>query len=402
MINNRFETETSPNRKKKSSSWVIWVLLFIGFSAGGYYYFNSSTAPTAKNGRPGINYTTPVMAVTARKGDINVTLNALGTVTPMAAVTVRTQINGQLMQVGFQEGQVVHEGDFLAEIDPRPYTIALAQAEGQLIRDQALLKDAEVNLARYKKLVAQDSLAKQQLDTQESLVQQYKGAVQSDQAQIDAAKLNLTYCRITAPVSGRVGLRQVDPGNYVKTSDTDGLVTITQLQPITVLFSLPEDNLPAIMQRLKEGATLEVLAYDRTQSTKLATGKLVSVDNQIDTSTGTIKLRAQFDNEDSGLFPNQFVNVRLLVNTLRDVTVIPTAAIQRGTPGTFVYRINEGNAVVIQKVKLGPAEGDNIIITEGLAPSDRVVIDGADKLREGAKVSLPEEKDQRSGTGDQR
>lgn len=342
------------------------------------------------------------MAVTARKGDINVTLNALGTVTPMAAVTVRTQINGQLMQVGFQEGQVVHEGDFLAEIDPRPYTIALAQAEGQLIRDQALLKDAEVNLARYKKLVAQDSLAKQQLDTQESLVQQYKGAVQSDQAQIDAAKLNLTYCRITAPVSGRVGLRQVDPGNYVKTSDTDGLVTITQLQPITVLFSLPEDNLPAIMQRLKEGATLEVLAYDRTQSTKLATGKLVSVDNQIDTSTGTIKLRAQFDNEDSGLFPNQFVNVRLLVNTLRDVTVIPTAAIQRGTPGTFVYRINEGNAVVIQKVKLGPAEGDNIIITEGLAPSDRVVIDGADKLREGAKVSLPEEKDQRSGTGDQR
>jgi membrane fusion protein, multidrug efflux system len=394
--------------KHSGINWrrLIWIIVAIAAVAALLWYIQPSATSNANGGsggggkhggRYGNNGPMPVVAAVAQKGDIDVTRSALGTVTPLANVTVRTQINGQLQQIGFQEGQMVNEGDFLAEIDPRPYQLALEQAEGALQRDQALLADAKLNLERYQKLVQQDSIAKQTLTTQQSLVTQDEGNVQTDQGQIDAAKLNLAYCHITAPVSGRVGLRQVDQGNYAQVSDANGIVTLTQLQPITVIFTLPEDDLPAVMKRLASGAELQATAYDRTNANKLATGKLVSVDNQIDTSTGTIKLRAQFDNQDNILFPNQFVNIELLVDTLHDATIIPSAAIQRGNPPTFVYVINADNTVKVQEVKLGPTQGDNISITDGLKPDDKVVIDGADKLRDGAKITLPEEKKDTGG-----
>jgi multidrug efflux system membrane fusion protein len=320
-------------------------------------------------------------------------LTALGTVTPLATVTVKTQIAGQLVQVAFQEGQMVRAGDFLAQIDPRPYQLALSQYEGQLQRDQALLKAAEVDLARYKTLVAEDSIARQTLDTQDALVQQYRGTVETDQAQVNTAKLNLVYCHITAPVTGRVGLRQVDPGNYVQTSDSAGIVVITQMQPITVLFTLPEDNLPAVMKRLHDGATLPTTAFDRAQTAQLASGRLMTVDNQIDVTTGTVKLRAQFDNADEALFPNQFVNVRLLVDSLKNVTVIPTAAVLRGAPGTYVYQVKSDNTVTVRPIKLGPVAGERVAVLSGIEPGEQVVVDGSDKLREGAQVTLPTAKD---------
>lgn len=331
--------------------------------------------------------TVPVSIATAIQGNIDVTRQGLGTVTPLANIVVRTQISGQLVKIGFQEGQIVQKGDFLAEIDPRPYEISLQQARGALAHDQSLLKDAQLNLSRYEKLWQQDSIAKQQLDTQKSLVDQYQGNITSDQAQIDTAKLNLTYCHITAPISGRVGLRQVDQGNYVQVGDTNGLVTLTQLQPITALFTLPEDDLPAIMKRLNEGAELTVTAYDRNQSTKLAEGKLVSVDNQIDPATGTIKLRAQFDNNDNILFPNQFVNITLLVDTLHDTILVPSAAIQRGAPGIFVYVIKD-NKASLRVVKIGPTQNDQVAVTDGLNADEQVVVDGADKLRDGTQVTV--------------
>ena len=371
---------------------LVWIIAVV-VAVAGLLWFIQPTADSSKHGgRSGTNGPMPVVAAVAQKGNIDVTRAALGTVTPLANVTVRTQISGQLQQVAFQEGQMVQEGDFLAEIDPRPYQLALEQAEGALERDQALLVDAKLNLERYQTLVAQDSISKQTLTTQQSLVDQDQGNVQTDQGQIDAAKLNLTYCHIVSPVTGRVGLRQVDQGNYVQVSDAGGIVVVTQLQPITVIFTLPEDDLPAIMKRLATGAELQATAYDRTQSTKLATGKLVSVDNQIDTATGTIKLRAQFDNQDNILFPNQFVNVELLVDTLHDATIVPSAAIQRGNPATFDYAVNADNTVKVQAVKLGPSQGDNVAITDGLAPGDKVVTDGTDKLRDGAKITLPTEK----------
>ena len=386
------EKDSKTNRHR-----LVWIgLVVIAFAA--LIWANSSYDNSSKKGGRGTSGPVPVVAAVAEKGDIDVIRDALGTVTPLANITVRTQIDGQLEQVGFQEGQMVQAGDMLAEIDPRPYQLAEEQAEGARKRDQALLKDAKINLERYQKLVAQDSVSKQQLDTQESLVGQDQGNVETDQSQIDAAKLNLAYCHITAPVAGRVGLRQVDPGNYVQVSDANGLVTLTQLQPITVIFVLPEDDLPQIMKRLNGGATLQATAFDRTQSNKLATGKLISVDNQIDTSTGTVKLRAQFDNQDNALFPNQFVNIQLLVDTLHDATIIPSAAIQRGAPATFVYLINSDNTVKVQAVKLGPSQGDNVAITDGLEPGEKVVVDGADKLRDGAKITLPKEG---SGAGGQ-
>ncbi len=369
---------------------ILFLSLLLVAGAAAWIVFRPHEAknPGAMRGDRG---PIPVAASIARKGDLNVTLNALGTVTPPAFVTVRTQIDGQLTEIGFQEGQTVRQGDFLAQIDPRPYEIALAQAEGKLLKDQALLKDAELNLARFQKLVKHDSISRQQVDTQSSLVQQYKGQVHSDQADIDAAKLNLAYCRITAPISGRVGLRQVDVGNYVQTSNTNGIVTLAQTQPIDVIFTLPEDNVPSVVKRMKAETPIEVAAYDRGQTTKLATGKVVSMDNQIDTSTGTFKLRAQFENEDGLLFPNQFVNVRILLDTLRDITLVPHAAIQRGIPGTFVYLISSDNAVSVRSVKLGPTDGENVSVVDGISIGDKVVIDGADKLREGSKVLLPAE-----------
>jgi multidrug efflux system membrane fusion protein len=342
-------------------------------------------------GRFGAGGAMPVVVAAVTQGNIDIVFNALGTVTPTATVTIRSQISGHLTQILFEEGQTVQKGDLLAVIDPRPYELALEQAQGQLLKDQALLKQAQTDLARYRILAKEDSIAQQTVDGQAQLVRQYEGTIQADQSQVDSAKLNIAYCHVVAPVGGKVGLRQVDQGNYITPGDANGIVVITQMKPITAIFSLPEDDLPTIVKRLNAGATLDVAAYDRTNTTKLATGKLVSIDNQIDTATGTVKLRAQFSNEDGLLFPNQFVNVRLLANVLQNATVIPTAAVQRGAPGTFVYVAKPDDTVAVQTVKLGPADGTNVAITSGLTPGEKVVIDGADKLRDNAKIVLRQE-----------
>jgi multidrug efflux system membrane fusion protein len=324
----------------------------------------------------------------AKAGDIKINLNALGTVTSLATVTVRTQISGQLIRIDFTEGQDVKKGDLLAEIDSRPYEAVLAQMKGQLARDQALLKGARVDLVRYQTLFAQKAVPQQTLDTQIALVDQDEGTVAADEGQVKAAEVNLLYCRILSPLDGRAGLRQVDQGNYVTPGDANGLVVITQLQPISVLFSVPEDNLQAIAARMQDTTTLPATAYDRSGVLKIADGVLQTFDSQIDPTTGTIKMRAQFTNEARSLYPNQFVNIRLLVDTHKGVTVIPTAGIQRGVPGTFVYLVNSDNTVSVRKVVLGVTDGDRVEVHSGLAPGDRVVIDGADKLRDGAKINV--------------
>ncbi|MDE1900380.1 MAG: efflux RND transporter periplasmic adaptor subunit [Alphaproteobacteria bacterium] len=385
---------TQPTRPKRRLKHLVLLAVITALAAtGGWRIYTdarpSSPASAMHAGRHGGSQTTPVALSTIRTGDIDVVDQGLGTVTPLASITVRTQIAGQLQQIGFKEGDIVHKGDFLAQIDDRPYQAALEQAQGALQRDQALLQEAQLNLARYKKLVAQDSLAKQQLDTQQSLVQQYQGAVTTDQGDIDAAKLNISYCHITAPITGRVGLRQVDAGNYVQTSDTNGIVALTELDPISVLFTLPEDQLPAVMKQLAAGATLKVAAYDRTDSTKLADGTLTAVDNEINISTGTVKLRAQFDNPNGALFPNQFVNIRVTVDTLHNVLIAPQAAILRGEPGTFVYLAKDNGTVAMRPVKLGPTQGDNVAITDGVQAGDKVVTEGTDKLSDGAPYRLP-------------
>jgi multidrug efflux system membrane fusion protein len=339
-------------------------------------------------GRGDASRPTPVLAAPARKGSIDVYVNALGTATPRNLVTVKPRVDGQLMRVAFTEGQIVKAGDLLAEIDPRPFEVQLTQASGQMAKDQALLKNAQVDLERYKTLLAQDSISKQQVDTQEALVRQYVGTVQADQGAIDSAKLQLSYARVTAPLGGRVGLRQVDPGNVVHASDVNGIAIIAQVQPISVIFPIPEDNLPRVLKRLRDNEPTVVEAWDRDNKNKLATGKLLTADNQIDTATGTVKMKAEFTNETFALFPNQFVNVRMLVQTLPDATLIPTAAIQRGAPGTFVYVVKDDQTVAVTPVKLGPAQGEVTSIASGLAPGALVVVDGTDKLREGAKVEV--------------
>jgi len=376
------------------SNWgrrAAWLAAAVLIVAGVAWWIHTRPAPQVTTGRFTGSGTMPVVSAAAQQGNISISVDALGTVTPLATVTVRTQISGQLMKVLFEEGQTVKKGDLLAQVDSRPYELTLAQAQGQLQRDQALLKNAELDLARYRKLVAEDSIPRQQLDTQDSLVRQYQGTVATDQAQVDNARLNIAYCNITAPVGGRVGLRQVDQGNYVQTNDTNGLVVITQMDPITVVFTVAEDRVPAIMKRLQSGATLTATAYDRTRTTKLATGKLTTVDNQIDITTGTVKIRAQFDNADLKLFPNQFVNIVLTVDELQNATVIPSAAVQRGSPGTFVYLVKPDDTVAVQKITLGPSEGERIAVQAGLAVGDQVVVDGADKLRDGAKVTRRDE-----------
>jgi len=329
---------------------------------------------------------TPVATATARSGSFDVYLNALGTVTARSTVTVRARVDGQLQRVLFNEGQLVKAGQLLAEIDPRPFEVQLAQMNGQLAKDQALLTNAQLDLERYRTLLTQDSIAKQQVDTQESLVRQYQGAIATDKGQVDNAKLQLSYTRVTAPISGRLGLRQVDAGNMIRSTDTNGLVVLTEVQPIDVVFPIPETNLPRVQRRLAAGDVLTVDAYDRNQTRKLATGKLITIDNQIDPATGTIKLKAAFANTENALFPNQFVNVRMLLETLSGVTILPSAAIQRGAPGTFVYVVNAENTVSVKTVKVGPIEGENALIESGVAVGDVVVVDGVDRLREGAKV----------------
>ncbi|HEY1301895.1 MAG TPA: MdtA/MuxA family multidrug efflux RND transporter periplasmic adaptor subunit [Stellaceae bacterium] len=379
--------EPAPPRR----SWLrrlAWLLVILAVAVGVVWYLPHLKKAPAPTGRVTSTGPVPVGTTSVAAGNMPVTLSGLGTVTPLATVTVKTQINGYLMSVGFKEGQHVNKGDFLAQIDPRPYQVALEQAEGQLGKDQALLKNAQHDLERYNTLVAQNSIARQTRDTQVSLVAQYQAALVSDKAQIDAQKLNLVYAHITSPVTGRVGLRQVDPGNYVQTSDPNGIVVVTQTQPISVIFTLPEDDLPAVLKQLHAGAQLPTTAYDRTGLHQLGIGRLETVDNQIDTTTGTVKLRAIFDNPDETLFPNQFVNVKLLVETLRGVDIVPNAAIQRGAPGTFVYLVQPNQTVSVQKVTLGPTDGQHIVVTQGLKPGDKVVTDGADRLKDGAKVML--------------
>jgi membrane fusion protein, multidrug efflux system len=334
----------------------------------------------------------PVVAASVQSGNMPITLSGLGAVTPLATVTVQSQISGQIQKILFKEGQQVKVGDPLFLIDPRPYQVALEQAEGALARDKALLDNAHIDLNRYQTLWSQDSIAEQQLATQKSLVAQDEGNVKTDQGQIDAAKLNLVYCHITSPIGGRVGLQQVNVGNYVTPSEPNGLVVITQMQPITVVFTVAEDSIPQLMKQVHAGQTLTATAWDRTVTTQLATGTLQSVDSQIDPTTGTIKLKAIFPNTDETLFPQQFVNVVLLLDTMRGATLVPQAAIQRGAPGTYVYVINADSTVNVRKVTLGPGDANNIAVTQGLKVGERVVVDGADKLKDGAKVMLPQPK----------
>jgi multidrug efflux system membrane fusion protein len=377
----------SPTRRGR---WVPGILLILLVVAGVVWWVHSRPQPETQRGRGSVP---PVATAPVQRGDVDIKINALGTVTSLATVTIKSQISGYLMRVAFQEGDIVKKGDLLAEIDSRPYQLALSQAEGALKRDQALLQSAQLDLERYQNLAKTNAIPRQQLDTQAALVQQDQGLVISDQAQIDTAKLNIAYCHIIAPVSGRLGLRQVDQGNYVTPGDASGLVVITQISPISVVFTTAEDNLPPILKRVQGGATLPVTAYDRSGKTKLATGTLSTFDNQIDPTTGTVKLRAQFDNGDSALFPNQFVNVELLVDTLRDTAVVPSSAIQRGAPGTFVYVVNTEstpNTVSVRKVELGPVDGERVAVKNGLKIDERIVIDGADKLRDGIQVTVHE------------
>jgi multidrug efflux system membrane fusion protein len=377
-----------PRRRRSRLQPFFWLLLAVAIVGAGVWYFPRPEPQQKNAGRPPAGAPIPVGVAPVVKGDIPVMLSQLGTVTPLAAVTVKTQISGYLTEVAFQEGQMVKKGDFLAQIDPRPYQVALEQAEAQFAKDQALLQNARIDLQRYNTLVAQNSIARQTRDTQVSLVAQYEATVQADQAQINAQKLNLSYCHIVSPVTGRVGLRQVDPGNYVQTSDPNGIVVVTQLQPISVIFTLPEDNLPEVFKRWHAGAVLPVITYDRSGSVELDKGTLNTIDNQIDTTTGTVKLRAIFNNDQWVLFPNQFVNVQLVVDTLHNVDIVPTAAIQRGAPGTFVYVVKPDRTAAVQKVKLGPADGQRVAILSGLGPGESVVVDGTDRLRDGAKVTL--------------
>ena len=372
---------------------LLGIGLGLAIVAGAGWYISqtgtASTSQAARQGRFAAGAATPVGIATAAKSDIPVVVRALGTVTPLNTVNVKTQITGQLIKVEFKEGQMVKQGDLLAVVDPRPYDVALQQAIGTMQKDEALLKNAQTDLERYKKLVAQDSIARQQYDTQISLVRQSEAALVVDQAQVDAAKLNVTYTKILAPLTGRIGLRFVDQGNYVTMGDATSICVIIQVQPISVIFTIPEDSLPQVRQRLKAGAALEVRVLDRAQKTELGVGKLETHDNVIDTTTGMVKLRATFDNKDEALFPNQFVNVRLLVDTVKDATVVPVAAIQRGQPGTFVYLVQPDDTVKIQVVELGVTDGEKQQITSGLQVGDQVVIDGTDRLRDGAKIRRP-------------
>lgn len=379
-----------PRSRWRSALTKAITLLLVG--AGVVWWIRQAPAPQqAGSGRNANAQPMSVVDEAIGKGNIDIKINALGTVTSLASVTIKSQISGYLTKVDFTEGDEVKRGDLIAEIDSRPYEATLAQAKGQLERDEALLKGAQVDLQRYQNLAAQNAVPRQTLDTQVALVAQDQGTVEADRASVKSAEVNLNYTRILSPVDGRVGLRQVDLGNYVTPGDANGIVVITQLTPISVLFTVPEDNLQTIAKRLREGAVLPTAALDRSSTTTLDAGKLSTFDSQIDPTTGTIKLRALFPNGQRTLYPNQFVNIRLLVDSHKDVTTMSTAGIQRGVPGTFAYLINPDTSTVsVRPIQLGVTDGDRVEVLSGLSPGDRVVIDGADKLRDGAKVVLRE------------
>jgi membrane fusion protein, multidrug efflux system len=380
------ERETRPARREALATRRVLVIVAVLLAFGLLAWLLSPKGTGVPAGRFAGGGPMPIVAAPARSGDMPITLIGLGTVTPIATVTVQSQISGQIMHIYFKEGQTVNAGDPLILIDPRPYQVALEQAQGALERDKALLANARIDLNRYQTLWSQDSIAEQQLATQKALVVQDAGNVKTDQGQIDAAKLNLTYCHITSPVAGRVGLQQVNVGNYVTPAEPNGLVVVTQMQPITVVFTLPEDDIPMLLTQLHAGRTLAVTAYDRSNTHQLATGTLQSLDSQIDTTTGTIRLKATFPNTDESLFPQQFVNVVLLLDTLHGATLIPQSGVQRGAPGTYVYVVNADQTVSVRKVTLGAGDAANVSITQGLKPGETVVVDGADKLKDGAKV----------------
>jgi multidrug efflux system membrane fusion protein len=379
-----------PDRKHRGWVWIV-VLSLVGL--GAYFLWPkltgkksgaaaSSAASKGAKGPP----VTPVEAAKARKGDIGVYYNGLGSVTPIYTVTVKSRVDGELMNVRYKEGDTVHKGDLLVEIDPRPYQVQLEQAEGQMAKDQSTLANAKVDLARYETLLKQNAIPEQQLATQQSTVVLDEGAIKVDQGQIDAAKLNLVYCKINAPITGRVGLRLVDPGNIVHAADTNGLLVITQIQPISVIFTIAEDQLQAVLKRFNAGQSLKVDAYDRGMTRKITQGTLTTIDNQIDPTTATLKLRATFENKDMALFPNQFVNARLLVEEKHGATLVPTAGIQRNSQTTYVYLVKPDSTVTVRNITVGTAEGSDTEIVSGLAPGDVIVMTGVDKLQEGSKV----------------
>lgn len=382
-------SEVPVKKHLKFEHRILWLALFtailiIALLFGLVHYYNLKKASQKQKKVP-----VPVSLAKAARQNVPLYLVALGSVIPRNTITVKTQINGQLLRVLFEEGQMVKAGDLLAEIDPRPYQAQQIQYEGQLARDRALLANAKIDLQRYKTLYTQDAVSQQTLATQISLVEQYEGNVKFDLGQLETIRVNLIYCKITSPVDGRVGLRLVDPGNFVQVSDPNGIVVLNTIHPITVVFSIPEDNLPAVAQEIAAGHTLVTEAYDRTQNTLLATGTLLTVDNQIDPSTGTVKIKSIFKNENNALFPNQFVNVQLRVNTIPNATVIPTAAIQRGTKGSFVYRVNNDNTVSLIPVTIQTTLKDQTAIKGDILPNQSVVIEGADKLTNGSTVTVP-------------
>lgn len=375
----------------KKSRWWIWLLILAVLGVAVWYFHSvaakqSQKTSAAARSRMG-NQSFPVSVATVQKGNLPVYYTGLGTVTAYYTVTVHTRVDGQIMKVYFKEGQFVHEGDALVEIDPRLYQVQLEQAQGQLAKDTAALHDATIDFNRDTTLSSEGIISKQQLDTQTATMEQDKGATVADQGAIDTAKLDLAYCHITAPISGRIGLRLVDPGNIVHAADTTGLIVITQLQPIAVIFTLPQDQLPDVYKELRARDRLPVDAYDRDDTTKIASGFLQTMDNQIDTTTGTYKLKAVFNNSDNALFPNQFVNIHLLVDTKKDMTIIPAAALQRGPEGTYVYVAN-GNVVHVRTVKTGITQGNSISIDSGVQPGEEVVTDGLDKLTDGSKIEV--------------
>ena len=397
MNQNHHQPITTPQTKRKSVLLLtsLSVLLVIG---GGYYYFNKPKNPdssvnSSNEKHRGFHHDdedapTPVTVETAIADDFPIYLNGLGTVTALRTVSVKPRVDGEIIKIAFTEGQVVKQGDLLAEIDPRPFKIDLQQAEGQLLRDEALLNNAELDRTRYIKLMAQDSIAAQQVVTQEAQVKQYQGIVTMDKAQVNRAKLQISYSKLTAPISGRIGLRQIDQGNIVHANDANGLLVITQLQPISIVFTLPEDKIQAVIKRWRTNEPVNISAYDRSGKTKLADGKLLALDNQIDSTTGTLKLKAQFDNTESTLFANQFVNIRMLLETQHNAIQVSSAAIQQDAEGPFVYVVKADNTVEIRRVKIGATEADRVIIESNLNANESVVVEGVDRLHKGSKVDV--------------